>query len=202
MPLPIIAVLGRAALSSVAKKTAARALTSREISIAKNRYVRASKRYADEALSVGERTRYGQLLKKASNRLGHLSEKLTDIDHVRSDARSVDLVSESGRYLVKATRSKMGRGDLLGETLLNGTMQGHRLFSVTQSIWEDVGYENRYAAIKEAFGDRSLSEVILEIEERTGVNIMKGDINSEERYGTLSRAERMKVEQFIIENYG
>lgn len=212
MVAPIIAALGRAAMQaakqaakSAAKssiKTSAGNLVKRDISTAKNRYLRASKRYDIESKLVGERSRYGQLLKKASYRTEKLAQEVSRTDFKDPSARELDLISQSGRYLVKATRSKIARGDLLGETLLNGTMQGHRLMSVTRDLWENVGYENRFQAIKEAFGDKSLSEIILQIEKDTGVNIMKGDINSKQRYGALSMADRLRVEQYIISNYG
>ena len=202
MVAPIIAGLARAALSSAAKKTAAKMLTSKEINIAKNRFVRASKRYADEAESVGSRTRYGQMLMKASKRTKHIASKLEDLDHAKSDARTIDLIADSDKYLASKVRGKNARGDVLGETLLNGTMQGHRFFAVTRELWEGgaESYEERYSKIKEAFGDKSLSEIILEIEEKTGVNIMKGDINSKSRYGGMSRAEIMQVESWIMGN--
>ena len=202
MVAPIIAALGRMALSSAAKKTAASQITSRQLAVARNRYVRAAARYANEALEVGERTRYGQLLKKASNRVQHFADKLTSLEYARSDARTLDVINESEKYLVSKVRGKTARGNVLGETLLNGTMQGHRFFAVTRELWEGgaESYEERFDQIRDAFGGKSLSEIILEIEEKTGVNIMKGDINSKSRYGTLSRAEVMKVEAWIIEN--
>ena len=202
MPIPIIAALARAAASGIkiAAKSAARAVTSREVSTAKKRYIRASERFIKDAKAVGERTRYGQMLKKAAYRTAHFADELRGIDYSKQQSHLVDLVEQSGKYLVKSTKTAAARGNLLGETLLNGTMQGHRLFAVTRDIWEGVGYEARYAALKDAFGGKNLAEIILQIEEETGVNIMKGDINSLERYGGLSREERMKVEQWIIEN--
>ena len=208
MPLPILAGLARAALGKVAKSGAAKAvgrsISSKEVAVAKKRYIRASERFAKAAERVGERTRYGQLLKKASYRTQHFADSLSSTKAVNADGWLADLVSQSDRYLVSKARDDENRGDLLGETLLNGTMQGHRFFSITRELWigKADDYGDRYSVIKEAFGDRSLSEIILEIEQSTGVNIMKGDINSEERYGALTRAERIKVERYILENYG
>ena len=191
------------AASAAAKKAATNSITRKAARVASQRYVRASGRYLKEAERVGARTRYGQLLVKAARRTESLAKEISSVDfHGEVPARINDLIKESENYLVKSAKTADARGDLLGETLLNGTMQGHRLFAVTREIWGDAGYENRYAELRAAFDGQNLADIILQIEKDTGVNIMKGDINSQERYGTLTRAEIMKVEQYIIENYG
>ena len=210
MPAPLIEAALRAAAGQAAKtaakkaatKAATKTVSKKAATTAAQRYVRAGARYLQEAEAVGSKTRYGQMLVKASRRLDAMADRLKSADY-KTDVSSqiYDLVSESEKYLVRSSKTAEDRGNLLGETLLNGTMQGHRLFAITRDIWDAVGYENRYEALKEAFGGKNISDIILEIEKQTNVNIMKGDINSKERYGTLTREERMKVEEYIIMNY-
>ena len=204
MVAPLIAAAARAAASQVAKQAAKKAISSRALGLAEKRYFRAAERYLAESKKVGQRTRYGQLLSKASQRLDRFAKDLQSVDlKDGANARITELVGQSEKYLVKATRSKAARGDLLGETLLNGTMQGHRLFSITRDLWSggSEDYDRRFEEIKDAFGGKSLSEIILEIEKKTGVNIMKGDINSKERYGDLTREEMLKVSNYIRSHY-
>lgn len=208
MVAPLIAAAARLALSKAAQTAAKKAATSniakKAANVAAQRYTRASTRYLNEAEKIGSRTRYGQLLVKAARRTEALAKEIKGVDYKSGEVpmRVIDAINDSEKYLVRSTKTSDARGDLLGETLLNGTMQGHRLFAMTRDLWSDVGYENRYQALRNAFGGDNLADIILQIEKDTKVNIMKGDINSKERYGTLSRAERMKVEQYIIEHYG
>lgn len=203
MPVPLIAAAVRVAGGAVVRSAATKAATAKAVRVAATRYVRAAGRYMADAEKVGRMTRYGQMFVKAAKRTEHMAKELKGLD-ARGDtsSRFVELLQDSEKYLAKSARSRDARGNLLGETLLNGTMQGHRLFAVTRDIWEDAGYENRYDALKDAFGNKNLSEIILEIEEQTGVNLMRGNINSKDRYGTLTPEERMKVTNYIRENYG
>lgn len=199
----------RTGFSGIDAKVISQAV-NRSINQSARRYLGAAERYAETADRLGVRTRYGQLYKKAAQRLerkaaetkafkGHsIFDKNGNISSHLSD-----LLRDSDKYLAKAARGKDARGDLLGETLLDGTMQGHRLFAVTRDLWEGgaENYAARFEQLKEAFGGKNLSEIILELEKKTGVNIMKGDINSQERYGELTREERQKVMNYILENY-
>ena len=204
---------GKKAAMSAAKKAAAKSSTAEAAKIvgkeamqkagekgakqAANRFANAAGRYLKDAERVageigengkprGMNSRYAQLFKKAATRVQHFEKQLRTADLSNGFSDYIDnLISKSDAYLAKASRGRESRGDLLGETLLDGTMQGHRFFAATKSIWEEVGYENRYDAIKEAFEGKNLAEIIKEIEDETGVNIMKGDINSPERYGKI-----------------
>lgn len=227
MVAPIIGAILRAAASqagkkaamSAAKKAAAKASTSEAAKLvgkgamqkagekgakqAAKRFANAAGRYLKDAEEVGEKTRYGQLFKKAATRVQCFEKQLRNADFSDGISPYIDnLIAKSDAYLAKASRGAESRGDLLGETLLDGTMQGHRFFAVTKSLWEDAGYENRYAAIKEAFEGKDLASIIKEIQEETGVTIMKGDINSSELYGNITPEELQKVMNYVIENYG
>ena len=199
----------RTGFSGVSDKTIMQAV-NRSINQSARRYLGAAERYAETADKLGSRTRYGQLYKKAAQRLERKAAETKAFkglsifdENGNVSSKLSDLIRDSDKYLSKAARSKDARGDLLGETLLDGTMQGHRLFAITRDLWEGgaENYASRFEQIKNAFGGKNLSEIILELEEKTGVNIMKGDINSPERYGALSREERQKVMNFIRENY-
>lgn len=227
MVAPIIGAILRAAASqagkkaavSAAKRAAAKSSTAEAAKIvgkeamqkagekgakqAARRFANAAGRFLRDAEEVGERTRYGQLFKKAANRVMRFEKQLRGADMSEGVPDYVDsLISKSDAYLAKATRGRESRGDLLGETLLDGTMQGHRFFAATKSLWEEAGYENRYAAIKEAFGGKNIASIIKEVQEETGVNIMKGDINSPERYGKIAPEEMQKVMNYVLANYG
>lgn len=227
MVAPIIGAILRAAASqagkkaamSAAKKAAAKASTSEAAKLvgkgamqkagekgakqAAKRFANAAGRYLKDAEEVGVKTRYGQLFKKAATRVQHFEKQLRTADLSDGLSDYIDnLISKSDAYLAKAARGRESRGDLLGETLLDGTMQGHRFFAATKSLWEEVGYENRYEAIKDAFEGKNLAEIIKEIEDETGVNIMKGDINSPERYGKITPEEMQKVMNYVLANYG
>lgn len=227
MVAPLIGAILRAAASqagkkaavSAAKKAVAKASTSEAAKLvgkeamqkagekgakqAAKRFANAAGRYLKDAEEVGEKTRYGQLFKKAATRVQRFEKQLRNADFSDGVSPYIDnLIAKSDAYLAKASRGVESRGDLLGETLLDGTMQGHRFFAVTKSLWEDAGYENRYAAIKEAFEGKDLASIIKEIQEETGVTIMKGDINSPERYGKITPEELQKVMNYVIENYG
>lgn len=192
----------KAATNIVGKTTMQRAGEKAAAQAAK-RYYSAAERYTRDAAKVGERTRYGQMLTKAARRVSKLGNDLENADFSDGLTDAIDeLIERSDQYLTKATKTKAARGDLLGETLLDGTMQGHRFFAVTKSLWEDASYDERYGRIKNAFGDKSLADIILQIEEDLNINIMKGDINSDERYGALSDEEKMRLVNYIIANYG
>ena len=211
MVAPLIAAAVRAAaknaVSNAAKtavrKSAENSITKRAVSAASKRYLNASGRYMAEAEKVGKRTRYGQMLVKAAQRTKAFSVELDRADISKGASTTIEnLVNDSSRYTVRAARTKEARGNLLGETLLNGTMQGHRLFAVTRSLWDDDDYANRYDALREKFDGRNVADIILLIEKETGVNIMRGDINEKSRYGNLTREEIEKIMLWVLENYG
>lgn len=218
MVAPLIAVALRAAASQAVKqaaKSAAKkaaksgaknALSKKELNKAARRYANATKRFDKmmeaERTPKGGLTRYGQLLKKAKERTSYLERELrsTDLDS-DSLGRAKELVEHSSRFLVRNSATKAARGNLLGEILLNGTMQGHRFFAVTRDLWDATSYATRYEQIQEAFGGKNLMEIIQEIEKHTGIKIMKGDINSIEKYGGFTREEMQQVELYIMQNY-
>ena len=183
---------------------------NRSIAQSARRYTNAAERYVRMADEVGERTRYGQLYKKAAARLERKAAETLSFrgksafnDDGSASTRLSDLLTDSEKYLSKAARGRDARGDLLGETLLDGTMQGHRLFAITRDLWEGgaENYAARFEQLKEAFGGKNLSEIILEIEKDTKINIMKGDINSKERYGNLTTEDMARLSNYIRERY-
>lgn len=143
----------------------------RDIDNAKRRFRRQADRYRAEAAKLGGRD--AEILNVAADRLIEFNAELNGID-VRKPSTITDrqkqLIRESKDYLVSNMRDDWQRGEVLGRLRLNGTVEGHKFFALTEPLWEGASYDDRYESIREQLGKNP--DVIARYGENPNVNQM------------------------------
>lgn len=121
----------------------------RDIDNAKRRFRRQADRYRAEAAKLGGRD--AEVLNAAADRLLEFNAELNGID-VRKPSTITDrqkqLIRESKDYLVSNMKDDWQRGEVLGRLRLNGTVEGHKFFALTESLWAGAPYEDRFDEIR------------------------------------------------------
>lgn len=181
----------------------------KDIDNAKRRYRRQADRYRSEASKLGGRD--AEILNSAANRLEEFASALNGIN-VRKPSNITDeqkkLIKESKDYLVTNMRDDWQRGETLGKLRLSGTVEGHKFFALTESLWEGVDYEDRFDAIRKQISKNpdivarygkhpNVNEMIEIIADATGIAIDEESL----QMGSDS-VEMMSGIRSVIVNYG
>lgn len=167
-------------------------LNRRSAQNAKRTYEGAARRYEKQAgKAKGSEKR---ALNKAASRMRNQARKIESA--LKKDKLTPEigtLVSNAAQFKSK-TPIKQLRGNALGNALLDGTNAGHRFYSLTRDIWQDVEYGDRLDAIREYFDGATIAEIIDAVSEKSGVDILKGNINLDtDSLGGLEKAEYLEA---------
>lgn len=123
-------------------------------------YERASELVKKEASRYTQKSVRSQLGKDAS-----VSEKMAaEADFLKTFGRGSTATNVARRILSTRTEE--------GQSLRQTSQAGARFYGGLVSVWEGVGYENRDEAIVQAFGKRNLLQVMEELENNLGVDLL------------------------------
>lgn len=192
------------------KKPLSKAAQERRKNIdnAKRRFRRQADRYRAEAAKLGGRD--AEVLNAAADRLMEFNAELNGIN-VRKPSTITDrqkqLIRESKDYLVSNMKDDWQRGEVLGRLRLNGTVEGHKFFALTEPLWEGASYDDRYEAIRKQLGKNP--DVIARYGKNPNVNQMieivtdtTGTAIDEETFEDTQNVFIMAGMRDILVNYG
>ncbi|MBQ8427071.1 MAG: hypothetical protein IJX16_04865 [Clostridia bacterium] len=165
---------------------------------AQRTYESAAKKFAKEAKSAKGAEKRN--LNKAASRMRNQAQQIAKARTKQNVENVVAVINNAPKF--REMRGVNARGNVLGEALLAGSNNaGHRFFSLTKDIWQNAEYENRYDALRDYFGDISITEMIEQLSEESGIDILKGNINLDtDSLGGLSKEEYLEGIAAMLEN--
>ena len=156
---------------------------------AQRTYESAAKRYEREAKKASGKEK--RALNKAAARMRNQAKTISRA-RIKNDLDIVNaIISNAPKY--KERKTMKARGNALGQALLDGTNAGHRFFALTKNIWQASEYNDRMDALKEYFGDISIIDMINQLSNESGIDILEGNINFDtDSLGGLSKEEYLE----------